>query len=209
MKKWYNNLHNRLTRLAETKWGPWVLFISAFADASFFPLPATTIFLILLLLDSKRVLRYLFFIVFGTMAGAMAGYLFGHFAWLKPGGEFSGVAQFVFDNVPGFSVGVYDKVHVLFLKWDFWILGLAAATPLPFGILSITSGIFSINVFLFLIAILVSQGIKFAFIAYVAVKIGLRFRIPDFRRIKELKWKPVAIISSVSVLVLFVVIRIF
>ena len=96
------------------------------------------------------------------LLGAMAGYLFGHFAWLKPGGEFTGVAQFVFDNVPGFSLGVYDKVHELFLKWDYWIVGSAAATPLPFGVFSITSGIFSINVFLFLIAILVSQGVKFA-----------------------------------------------
>jgi len=161
-----------------------------------------------LLLNTKRVLRYLFFVVFGTLTGAMAGYLFGHFAWLKPGGEFSGVAQFVFDNVPGFSVGVYDKVHLLFMKWDFWILGLAAATPIPFGILSITSGIFSINVFLFLLSILVSQGIKFTFIAYVAVKIGPRFRIPEYRRIKELNWKPVAIISSISVLAV-IVLRIF
>jgi len=204
MKKWYSNLHNRLSVLAETKWGPWVLFICAFADASFFPLPATTIFLILLLLNTKRVLRYLFFVVFGTLTGAMAGYLFGHFAWLTPDGEFSGVAQFVFDNVPGFSVGLYDKVHELFIRWDYWILGTAAATPIPFGVFSITSGIFSINVFLFLIAILVSQGIKFALIAYVAVKVG-----PNFRRLVELNWKPVAIISSISVLAVLVVIRIF
>lgn len=203
MKNWYNKLHNWLSRLAETKWGPAVLFLTAFADASFLPLPATTIFLIILLLDTKRVLRYLFFVVSGTMMGAMAGYLFGHFAWIKPGGEFTGVAYFVFNHVPGFSLNVYDKVHEMFLKWDYWIVGSAAATPLPFGIFSITSGIFGINVFLFLIAILVSQGIKFAFISYAAVRIG-----SNIARLAQQSWKPVAIISSLAAVVI-VAIRIF
>ena len=85
----------------------------------------------------------------------------------------------------------------------------AAATPLPFGVFSITSGIFSINVFLFIIAILVSQGIKFTLISYVAVKVGPNFRrMPDFRRIKELNWKPAAILTSLSALVVLVI-RIF
>ena len=170
--------------------GTFALFICAFADASFLPLPVTTFFLILILLNTRMIFKYIFFVVLGTLTGALAGYSAGHFAWLKPDGNFTGVVQFLFNNIPGFSVGVYEKVHILFTKWDFWILCAATTTPLPYGIFSVTSGVFGINIFIFFFTTLVCQTIKFSFLALLTTKLG-----PEATRMMKLNWKPVAVLT--------------
>lgn len=159
----------RITGITE-KWGAWSLLIFAFADASIIPLPVTTIFLILIVSDSQKRLKYTSFVILGTLAGSLAGYFFGHFAWLKPNGDNSAFAQFITANILGFSADFYAKISSLFNKWDIWVLSIAAATPIPYGFFSIASGIFNVNVFAFGVITLLSQSIKFIFLALIASK---------------------------------------
>jgi len=199
MKNWFNRLHLLISKTANTKMGIFALFVCAFADASFLPLPVTTFFLILILLNSEMIYKYILFVVLGTLTGALAGYSIGHFAWLKTDGEFTGAVQFLFNNIPGFSVGVYDKVHALFIKWDFWILCAATVTPLPYGLFSLTSGVFDINIFIFLFTTLICQTIKYSFLALVTTKLS-----PDVKRIIKFNWKPVAIFIAAVLIVIAV-----
>lgn len=202
MKIWFKKFHIWISKIAATKWGSTALFLFAFADASFLPLPVTTIFLILILLKTRKVIMNIFLVVAGTLLGSLAGYIIGHYAWLKPNGEFTGTVHFLLNHIPGYSQQVYDKVHNLFARWDFWILSAATTTPLPYGMFSITSGVFGINIFVFLITTLISQGVKFSLLALFSTKLGTQVH-----RITEFNWKPVAIISSVSVIVAIVVLR--
>jgi membrane protein YqaA with SNARE-associated domain len=204
MKNWVSNLNIRISKIAETKWGIGALFLCAFVDAFFLPLPVTTIFLILILVNTERVWKYVVSVSLGTLAGALAGFLLGHYAWLKPDGEFTGVAQFLYNNIPGFSEEIYERVHVLYSRWDFWIVCGAAATPLPFSMFSIASGVFDVNLPAFLIATLISQSLKFTLIGIFGIKFS-----PRLRRLLEQNWKPVAIISSISVAAVIVVTRVF
>ena len=177
MKNWFRNLNTYISQLAGTKWGTLILFISAFADASILPLPVTTYFLILILLNTRMIYKNILLVVAGTVAGAVAGYSIGHFAWIKPDGDFTSIVQFLFKNVPGFSVTAYEKVHVLYTEWDFWILGLATATPLPYGMFSVSAGIFDLNIFIFFLVTLISQSIKYSFLAIFATILGPKIRI--------------------------------
>jgi Predicted membrane protein len=197
MKNWLKRLHNWINNLANTKWGTFALFICAFADASFLPLPVTTFFLVLILLNRRKLYKYIMFVVLGTVTGALAGYTIGHFAWVKPDGEFTGVVQFLFNNIPGFSLAVYEKVQTMYTKWDFWILSGATVTPLPYGMFSVTSGAFNINIFIFFVTTLISQVIKYLFLAFFTVIIG-----PKIRKLSELDWKPVAIIIPVFIVII-------
>ncbi len=203
MKNWFKKLHIWILQWAETKWGVWALFFCAFADASFLGLPAPMLFLALAMLHIKKTYKYALFGLLGTLAGAIAGYLIGHFAWIDPRGEFTGVAQFFMNNIPGFSESGYDKIHVLYEKWDFWILLTAATIPLPYKIFSISSGIFDINVFIFLIATLISQGIKFFLLALITIKSG-----PKLKKLFVFNWKNIAIIATASITIAIVVIKV-
>jgi membrane protein YqaA with SNARE-associated domain len=162
------------------------------------------LFIALALLDLKKAYKYALFGILGTLSGSIAGYLIGHFAWLDMEGEFTGLAQFLFNNIPGFSEAGYNKIHILYAKWDFWILFIAASLPLPYKIFSISSGVFDINMFIFCFATLISQGIKFFLLALMTIKLG-----PEVMKLLEFNWKPVAIIATVCIAIVIVVIKVF
>jgi membrane protein YqaA with SNARE-associated domain len=204
MKNWYKRLHAWTMHWTNTKWGVWALFICAFFDASVFGLPTPMLFFALALLNIKKVYKYVLFGTLGTLTGAVAGYAIGHFAWLNTNGEFTGLAQFMFDNIPGFTEVVYNKIHILYAKWDFWILFVAAALPLPFKIFSISSGVFDINLVIFSIATLISQGMKFLLLALLTVKLG-----PEVKKLFQFSWKPIVILATACAAVVFVIIKIF
>jgi membrane protein YqaA with SNARE-associated domain len=204
MKEWFKRLHDWSLQWANTKWGAWALFICAFADASILGLPTPMLFMVLVLLDLKKAYKYALIGTLGTLTGAVAGYSIGHFAWLNTNGEFTGIAQFLFNNIPGFSEDVYNKIHILYAKWDFWILFAAAALPLPFKIFSISSGVFDINLFIFCTATLISQGIKFLLLALLTIKLG-----PEVKKLFQFNWKPVAIIATACVTIVIVLIKVF
>lgn len=203
MKNWFKRIRAWSMHWAGTKWGAWALFICAFADASFFGLPTPMFFLALALLNISKVYKYALFGILGTLAGALAGYAIGHFAWLNTNGEFTGLAQFLLNNIPGFSEAGYNKIHILYEKWDFWILFIAAALPLPFKIFSISSGVFDINIFIFCVATLISQGIKFLLLALLTIKLG-----PEVKKLFKFNWKPIAIIAMASIAAAVFVIKV-
>jgi membrane protein YqaA with SNARE-associated domain len=180
MRTWFERLHFQFLRLANEKWGTLTLLFFAFADASFFPLPVTTFFLILILMNPKKTLIYSFFVVSGTFAGALGGYFTGHFVWLDVNGEITRFAHFLLTYIPGFSSDFYSKAGFLYEKWGFWILSFASITPIPYGVFSILSGVFEINIIVFSSATLICQGIKFSLLALLALKSG--------NWVKKLQW---------------------
>ena len=114
MNNWLKKFHTWSLYRAITKWGTWSLFICAFADASILPLPTPVFFLALALLNITKTYKYAFFATIGTVSGAIAGYSIGYFAWINLHGEFTGLAQFLFNNIPGFSEEIYNKIHILY-----------------------------------------------------------------------------------------------
>jgi len=107
----------------------------------------------------------------------------------------------MFNNIPGFSEELYIKIQLLYSKWDFWILFVAALIPVPYKIFSITSGVFDINLLVFSIATLVSQGIKFYLLALLIIKTGTAVK-----KVLEYNFKPIAIITSVFIALVIVLI---
>jgi membrane protein YqaA with SNARE-associated domain len=138
----------------------------------------------------------------GTLTGALAGYAIGHFSWLNVKGEFTELAQFLFNNVPGFSADFYNKIVILYAKLGFWILSLSAATPIPYCIFSVTSGVFNINIFVFCFSTLISQGIKFFLLALITRKLST-----SIKKLIDFNWKPLAIIATISVIIAIVIIN--
>ena len=203
-KNIYNRIHAFNVRWAHTRLSLWILFIVSFAEASFFTLPVFMLLIALTLLNPENAYKNALIGLLGTLAGAVAGYAIGHFAWIKPDGEFTGVAKFLFDIIPGFTESGYDKVQILYDKWGAGILFLSIALPLPYNILSISSGVFDMNLFVFFASTVVSQGIKFFLMSFLTIKLG-----HEVRKIFEINWKPLAIITSASIAIVIVIFRIF
>lgn len=203
MKNWLLKLQSWSMKWANTKWSAWSLFICAFADASFLPLPTPLFFITLILLNNANAYKYVLFGTVGSLLGALVGYSIGHFAWLTTNGEFTELAQLIFNNIPGFSETVYNNIQTQFIKWDFWILFVASLIPVPYKIFSISSGVFDINLFMFCLATLISQGIKFYILALLAIRIG-----PNVKKIIDFKFKHIAIVATICAAIVFIVVKV-
>ncbi len=154
----------------ESKWGALALFLSAFAESSFFPIPPDVLLIALCLGAVARSFRFAAICTLGSVAGAMVGYAIGFFAWQNTAGEPTALAEFFFNHV--FSVEAFNKVGALYDKYDFWIVFTAGFTPLPYKIFTITGGLFSINFMMFVIASVVSRGLRFFLIGFLIWKFG-------------------------------------
>lgn len=203
MKKWVQDLQTWSLQWANTKWGAWALFFVAYTDACCLPMPTPMFFLVLGLLNIKKVYMNALYGTIATLLGALTGYCIGYFAWLDSSGGFTPLAQFITDHIPGFSAAVYDTMQVQFDKWGFGILFVASFIPVPYKLFSISSGIFDINVMVFAITTLVSQGIKFYLLALLIVKIG-----PRVNKIINYKVKPSVIIAIATVVIFVIVLNI-
>lgn len=204
MTNWFKSLHNWSLQRANTKWGAWALFFCAFADASFLPLPTPLFFMALTLLNISKAYRYALLGTLGTFIGALAGYSIGHFAWLNPNGEFTGLARFVFENIPGATEELYQYIQIQFSKWGLGIFFLAPFIPVPYKIFSISAGAFDVNIFIFSLGTLVSQGLKFYLFSFLIIKLG-----PGVKKLFEFKIKPVALVVTACIAITILAIKIF
>jgi membrane protein YqaA with SNARE-associated domain len=177
-----------------------MLFLCSFADASILPTPSTTFFLILVVLNSPKALKYILAVTLGTLTGALAGYIIGHFAGFNPSAEQSAIGQFLINNIPGLSGNSYEKIRLLYSKWDFWILFIATCTPVPYFVFSVSSGAFDINIFVFLFSTLISQGAKFSLLALATIKFGNKIG-----KIRNCNWQPIAIIVIAGIVAAIVI----
>ena len=163
-------LYDWVLSWSESKWGALALFVLAFAESSFFPVPPDVLLIALCLGAVKRSFRYALICLAGSILGAMAGYSIGYFLWQTAAGEYTALANWFFTNV--FSEESFLEVKNLYDKWDFWIVFTAGFTPLPYKLFTIMGGLFHINFAMFILASVVSRGLRFFLIGGLIWKFG-------------------------------------
>ena len=163
-------LYDWMLSWGESRWGWLALFVFAFAESSFFPIPPDVLLIALCLGAASKSFRYAAICLGGSLAGAVAGYALGFFLWQTPAGEYTAIANFFFNNV--FSKEGFMQVAELYDRYNFWIVFTAGFTPLPYKLFTITGGLFHINFPMFILASLISRGLRFFLIAGLIWKFG-------------------------------------
>lgn len=153
-----------------SRWGWLALFLFAFAESSFFPIPPDVLLIALCLGATARSFRYAAICTAGSIVGAVVGYSIGFFLWQNTAGEYMAIADFFFRHV--FSVESFERVGALYDRYNFWIVFTAGFTPLPYKLFTITGGVFHIDFVMFIIASVVSRGMRFFLISALIWKFG-------------------------------------
>lgn len=164
--KWVRRIYNWVLHWAETPYSMFALGLLSFAEASFFPVPPDVLLVAMVLGNRKKAFSQAMVCSGASVAGALLGYSIGHFLWWNTGGGFSGLADFFFVNVPGFSEGGFYKLQSLYNTWDFWIIFTAGFTPIPFKLFTVTGGAFDISLPMFIIASTVSRSARFYLVTW-------------------------------------------
>jgi membrane protein YqaA with SNARE-associated domain len=165
-------LYNWVLNWADSPYSVTALFLLAFTESVFFPVPPDVLLIALALGAAGKAFRYALICTVGSVSGAMVGYALGSFIWVGPEGEFSQVALFFFNNIPGFSEGLFNNIKSLINNYDFWVIFTAGFTPIPYKVFTISAGVFDLNILMFLIASLVSRGARFFLVAWLIWRFG-------------------------------------
>ena len=163
-------LYDWMLSWGNSRWGGLALFLFALAESSFFPIPPDVLLIALCLGVTTRSFRYGAICLSGSIVGAMIGYTIGYFCWQNTAGEYTALANWFFAHV--FSMESFLNVGELYDKYNFWIVFTAGFTPLPYKLFTITGGLFHINFPMFIVASIVSRGLRFFLIAGLIWKFG-------------------------------------
>jgi len=141
------------------------LFVLAFAESSFFPIPPDILLIPLVLGFRKKWLKLALTVTIASALGGMFGYFIGWKLWWTLSGEFTPIAEFFF-KIPGFSEALFYKMKAQYELYNFGIVFTAGFTPIPYKIITISSGAFRINFLIFMIASVISRGARFFLVSF-------------------------------------------
>jgi len=127
----------------------------AFAEASFFPIPADVMVLPMMLADRTRVFRLGLWVAFWSVAGGMLGYAIGHIFW-----ETAGLWLIHALHVPPAKVEYYRAEYS---QHAYYIVA-QGATPIPYKLVTIASGLAGVSFPLFMLYSAVTRTMRYVVI---------------------------------------------
>ena len=185
-------LYDRCLGLARHKLSkPFLAFVS-FIESSFFPIPPDVMIVPMVVSKKKEFIKIASIATIFSVLGALFGYLIGY----------------VFFNEVGVKIfELYGYQDPNFLKEKFstkggfasWlgILFTAGFTPLPFKLLTISSGFIHFNLIFFIIICIITRGSRFFLVAFLTYKYGEKFG--PFLEKRGAKW---SIIISIFIIII-------
>ena len=166
----------------------------AFAEASFFPIPADVMVLPMMLADRTRVFRLGLWVAFWSVAGGMLGYAIGHVFW-----ETAGLWLINALHVP------LAQVEALRIKYsnNAYLIMVQGATPIPYKLVTIASGLAGVSFPLFMLYSAVTRTIR-----YVVIEAMLVYLLGERAQALLEKYLELALVLFLIALVLgFVALR--
>lgn len=135
-------LYDWVLHWAETPYGTPALFLIAFAESSFFPVPPDVLLIALTLGAPRRAWWYATVCTLGSLLGASLGYFIGYAAWESLKGLF----------IPYlFSQEAFDHVGRLYQDNAFPAIFSAAFTPIPYKVFTVAAGVWHDHVSLWVL----------------------------------------------------------
>jgi membrane protein YqaA with SNARE-associated domain len=77
-----------------------------------------------------------------------------------------------FAYVPGVDAAAFARVQGLYDRYDFWAVFLAGLTPIPYKVFTLSAGVFSVNFGVFVLASVLSRGLRFFLVAGLIYRFG-------------------------------------
>src|SRR6187455_3346634 len=160
-------LYDWCIRAAEKPYATWLMGVISFLESSIFPIPPDTMLIPMSLARPDRAWFYAHVCTITSVAGGVLGYAVG---------------ALLYDSVGHWLIQLYgygDKVEAFraaYAEWGAWIILLKGLTPIPYKIVTITSGFASYNLGLFILFSVITRGGRFLVIAVLLYFYGAKAR---------------------------------
>ena len=187
----FKELYNKTIKLAGNKRSKSILGFISFIESFIFPIPPDVLIIPMTIARKHEWIRIALIATIGSILGACLGYFIGY----------------VFFNEIGIRIfDIYGVDDTSFLKDKVsseggviaWItlLAIAGFSPVPFKLLTITSGFINFNILYFIIISLVTRGSRFFLIAFLVGNFG-----PTMKKVIEKKLLKFSISLSIILII--------
>ena len=184
-------LYFKTIKLAGHKSSKFFLGIMSFIESFIFPIPPDVLIIPMTIAKKNEWVKIALIATIGSVLGACLGYLIGY----------------VFFNELGIKIfELYGVDNTSFLKDKMsseggtiaWmtLLAIAGFSPIPFKLLTITSGFVHFNLIYFIIVSLITRGLRFFLIAFLVGNFG-----SAMKKIIEKKLLKFSIILSIILII--------
>ena len=162
------NLYKKIIEKSSKPGAEYLLGIIAFCESSFFPIPPDLVLIPMVLSRPKKWIRIGVIATFFSVLGGVFGYFIGIFLW-----EFIGEPIIHFyklsDEFLIFQNNYNSKGAI--------IVFLAGISPIPYKLITIASGGLGLNIYIFILASVLSRGFRFFIIAIMISLFGEKAKI--------------------------------
>ena len=146
----------------------WLMGLMSFAESSVFPIPPDTMLIPMALARPEKAWTYATVCTITSVAGGVLGYVIG---------------AYLYDTVGHWLIQLYgygDKVEAFreaYARYGTLIILLKGVTPIPYKIVTITSGFAGYNIWLFIVFSVISRGVRFFLTAFLLNRYGAQARV--------------------------------
>jgi membrane protein YqaA with SNARE-associated domain len=141
----------------------WILGAVAFAESSFFPVPPDIMLLPMSLARPKRAWLFATVCTIASVVGGVLGYAIGALLY-------DSLGQWLI-NLYGLS-GKVEAFRASYAEWGAVIILVKGLTPIPYKLVTITSGFAGYNIWLFVLCSIVARGGRFFVVAILLNRYG-------------------------------------
>jgi len=143
------------------------LAIESFSESSFFPVPPDVMIVPMVVAKRNEWIKIAFVASFFSTIGAFFAYFIGYFF-------FNEIGIKIFEFYGYESIDIFLEKFSTKFGYISWLGLLVAAgfTPIPFKVMSITSGFIHFNLFFFILVWIFTRSIRFFLVAYLAYRYG-------------------------------------
>jgi membrane protein YqaA with SNARE-associated domain len=153
---------------ADKPYALWILAAVAFAESSFFPVPPDIMLLPMAVAQPKRAWLFASVCTAASVLGGILGYAIG---------------ALLYDSVGQWLIHLYglgDKVETFrasYAEWGALIILAKGLTPIPYKLVTITSGFAGYNIWLFILFSIITRGGRFFIAAVLLNRYGEWIRV--------------------------------
>jgi membrane protein YqaA with SNARE-associated domain len=148
---------------ADKPYAAWIMGAVSFAESSIFPIPPDTMLIPMSLARPDKAYRFAFLCTWTSVLGGIVGYMIG---------------ALLYDSIGQWLIHLYgygDKVEAFraaYAEYGAWIILLKGLTPIPYKIVTITSGFAAYNIWMFIGLSVIARGGRFFVVAFLLNRYG-------------------------------------
>ncbi|MCY4610663.1 MAG: DedA family protein [Gammaproteobacteria bacterium] len=182
-------LYDQTLRWARHSRAPWALSILSFVESVIFPIPTDVMLAPMVLAQPSKWLHYAALATVFSVLGGIFGYLLG--AW-----AFDWASSWL---MTGDGASAFAEAQRLFQEWGVWFVFMAAFTPIPYKVFTISAGFMALALVPFIIASAAGRAARFFLVAGLVRWVGARYEPMLRRHIEFSGWLVVAILVLIFV----------